>query len=299
MKTTDWLSKRIILLMGKGGVGKTMLAQAAARGLAAKGKRTLLIHVLQVVEEEQKLEKVAPNLWQITLRASDCFEEYIMLKLKLKALYTAFLGNKVTQYLEKAAPGVREMVLLGKIWHEREFYDHVVVDMPSTGYALTMIHTPFNFASLFPGGPIYHDSKAMIETFSDPKQTAFVTVSLAEEMPVQESLELAANLRALMPANPSWLAVNRLTRVAPEARKLFDGTWAQLGEKQKTEPLWRALEHTVSRERKQAEILKQLKVDWARYTGTWLEVDEVALKNDDDRNQAVAKAISSSGAPNG
>lgn len=295
MSSTDWLNKKIILIIGKGGVGKTMLARASARHLALQGKRTLLIHVLQVVEEEQKLEKVAPNLWEITLRASDCFQEYIMLKLKLKALYTAFLGNKVTQYLEKAAPGVREMVLLGKIWFERENYDHVVVDMPSTGYALTMIHTPFNFASLFPGGPIYHDSQAMIETFSDPRQTAFVTVSLGEEMPIQESIELAANLKGLMPANPSWLVMNRLTRVENEAIRLFDSKWPSLSKEDRSSPLWRALEHTISRTRKQADLLKQLRLEWAPYTGGWLELPEVALKSDAQREKAISDLLGTAG----
>lgn len=299
MTSTDWLNKRIILIMGKGGVGKTMLAHASARHLASQGKRTLLIHVLQVVEEEQKLEKKAPNLWEITLRASDCFQEYIMLKLKIKALYTAFLGNKVTQYLEKAAPGVREMVLLGKIWFERENYDHVVVDMPSTGYALTMIHTPFNFASLFPGGPIYHDSQAMIETFSDPKQTAFVTVSLGEEMPIQESIELAANLKGLMPANPSWLVMNRLTRVDDDAAKLYDSKWAALAKEERSSPLWRALDHTVTRARKQADLLRQLRLEWAPYTGQWLELPDVPLKSDEQREKAIADLLrkAAAGAP--
>lgn len=292
MTDADWLSKNLILLMGKGGVGKTMLAQASAQALAKQGKRTLLVHVLQIVEEEQRLEQIAPNLWSITLRSSDCFREYIMLKLKLKALYSAFLGNKVTQYLEKAAPGVREMVILGKIWFERLNYDHVVVDMPSTGYALTMIHTPFNFASLFPGGPIYNDSKDMIETFSDPKQTAFVTVALPEEMPVQESLELAANLKGLMPGNASWLAVNRVLRVDPKARELFKTRAKNLTPEQSRAPLWLALDHTVSREQQQQETLKQLKLDWAPYRGNWLEIDDIALKDHTKLLHAVTQTIS-------
>src|SRR5579884_4316800 len=119
MQDTEWLSRKLILIMGKGGVGKTTTAAAAARALAAQGKRTLLCHVLQMGDVAQKLERTAPNLWQITLHAPDCFKEYIMLKLRLKPLYSAFLNNKITQYLEKAAPGVREMVLLGKVWFER------------------------------------------------------------------------------------------------------------------------------------------------------------------------------------
>jgi hypothetical protein len=264
----------MILIMGKGGVGKTTVARATARHLAAQGRRTLLVHALQLNEEKQVLAHVAPNLWEITLRASDCFREYIMLKLKVKALYTAFMGTVVTQYLERAAPGVREMVMLGKIWYERRNYDHVVVDMPSTGYALTMIHTPFNFSEVFPGGPIYWDAQEIVQTLIDPTQSACVTVSLAEEMPAQESVELAAHLIKLLPSNPSWLVMNRLLRLPAEARKLHAERWPKLGQAERAAPLWRALDHFAARFEKQERILAGMALGWAPYTKNWLEIYE-------------------------
>ncbi|MBI3555936.1 MAG: ArsA family ATPase [Deltaproteobacteria bacterium] len=288
---TDWLSKNLIIISGKGGVGKTTLATAAARHLAQQGRRTLLVHVLQLGEVEQKLEMLAPNLWNITLRASDCFREYIIMKLKLKTLYTAFLGNKMTQYLERAAPGVREIVLLGKVWFERENYDHVVVDMPSTGYALTMVHTPFNFAALFPGGPIYHDSKDMIETFSNPRLTSFVVASLAEEMPVQESIELAENLKGLMPANPCHLILNRLVRVKSDARALHETEWRKLSDGERNSPLWRGLDFLVHRQAKQTQLLDQLKDAWAPFSKGWLEIGEVPAKDEVQRSTTIAGLI--------
>jgi hypothetical protein len=291
----DWLKRNLILVMGKGGVGKTAVAHAAARHLASQGKRVLLVHVLQLSDEEQRLELAAPNLWEITLRASDCFREYIMLKLRVKALYTAFLGNKITQYLERAAPGVREMVLLGKIWYERDHYDHVIVDMPSTGYALTMIHTPFNFAALFPGGPIYNDAKHIIASFSEPDATALVTVSLAEEMPIQESTELAAELLALMPRNPSWLVVNRLIRLDEKARHLHKHAWKGLSDEERASPLWRGLDHLVARERSQAGQLAALKETWAPYRKPWMEIGEIAEKDEGRRSSRIAGLIEGRG----
>jgi anion-transporting ArsA/GET3 family ATPase len=198
----------------------------------------------------------------------------VKLKLKLRALYTAFLGNKITNYLEKAAPGVREMVLLGKIWFERNHYDHVVVDMPSSGYALTMIHTPFNFAALFPGGPIYHDAKEMIATFSNPKETALVAVSIAEEMPVQEALEMAANLRKLMPKNPAWLVLNRLVQTPNKARKLYEEKWEHLSDSEKKSPLWQSLDYLIARENRQESLLEDLEKTWATYALPRTEVLE-------------------------
>ncbi len=214
MNNHDWLSKKLILINGKGGVGKTTLAQETAHKLAASGKKTLLCNVLvmdyNAKNEPLKPESMAPNLWTITLNPSDCFREYIQLKLKLKPLYALFMNNRFIQYLEKVSPGIHELVMTGKIWHERNFYDHIVVDMPSSGYALTMLSTPHNFAELFPGGPIYNDAKAMAETFSDPQQTASVIVSIPEEMPMQESIEFAESLKKLSPQNPPYLIINRV-----------------------------------------------------------------------------------------
>ncbi len=287
----DWLSKNIILLMGKGGVGKTTVAQAAARLLASQGKRTLLCEVLSVSGGKHKLEQIAPNLMHIALRSDECFREYIILKLKLKALYTAFLGSKITQYLERAAPGVREMVLLGKIWFERKNFDHIIVDMPSTGYALSMIHTPFNFANLFPGGPIYNDSQEMVKTFSNPNETAFVIVSLAEEMPIQESLEMAENLKQLVPQNPAWLVLNRLIHVSTESKELYQKKGSRLSDKEKLSPLWLALAYLINREVQQSTFIADLQTSWAPYLKPWMEINEASEKNDIERAQVIANSM--------
>ncbi|MEW6055623.1 MAG: ArsA family ATPase [Bdellovibrionota bacterium] len=291
MNPTGWLSKNLIFITGKGGVGKSTVAQACAQYLASQGKKTLLCHVLQLNNEEQRLIETAPNLHEITLKASECFREYIVLKLKLKSLYKAFLSNKIIQYMERAAPGVKEMVVLGKIWFERLNYDHVVVDMPSTGYALTMIHTPFNFAELFPGGPIYRDAKDMIETFGNAQETAFVTVTLAEEMPIQESLELAADLKKLLPTNPSWLVVNRLIRVLPEARSLYANRWSELSKEEASSSLWRALDYLIHRERQQQEQLAGLKESWSPYIKPWLEVEEASDLEFKKRSNRITELI--------
>ncbi len=240
--------------MGKGGVGKTTLAHTYSKQLASLGKKVLLCEVLQVTEKEQKLLQVNPNLWHITLNATDCFHEYIILKLKIKTLYSMFLSNKLTKYLQKAAPGVREMVLLGKIWFERLHYDSVIVDMPSTGYALTMLHTPFNYSALFPGGPVSSDATEMISTFSDPKQTALVVIALAETMPIQESLELIENLKTLIPTNSPHLIVNRCLNLPQGVQDIF------ATKPQDSSPLHAVAQYLAQKQAKQKQALSGLNI---------------------------------------
>jgi anion-transporting ArsA/GET3 family ATPase len=118
--------------------------------------------------------------------------------------------NRLIQGLAKAAPGVHELVLLGKIYYELRNFDRVVVDLPSTGHGLAMFHATQNFAQLFRTGKAREDADKMLSVFRDPAQCGFVLVSLPEEMPLQETLELDQALRGLFPDNPGSFICNRL-----------------------------------------------------------------------------------------
>lgn len=247
--------------MGKGGVGKTVYSKSLARELVASGKRILLCELPQVFQEKQTVVEIEKNLFHMKLNSWDCFKEYIGLKLPIKALQAILLSNNIIRYLERAAPGVREIVLIGKIWYELKqldssshpLYDHIIVDMPSTGYALTILNTPFHFASLFPGGPIYSDSKEMIATFSDKQKTSLVVVSLAEEMPAQESIDFKEKLRELFPLNPPVLVLNRL---------LSDGSKLKLN--LESPVLKRSYDHLQNRFNNQQPLIELLKKEFSR-----------------------------------
>lgn len=204
------LSRKLIFVSGKGGVGKTVVSQAIARSLSAQGKRVLWVAFEDPLRPAGELLRVSADLWNLNCEASTAFEEYIGLKLGGGAITKLFLGNKLIRYLAKAAPGIHELVLLGKVWYERQNYDRIVVDMPSTGYGLAMFHSTANFAKLFKGGPITRDADEMISTFRDPGQTGHAIVALPEEMPLQEGLELDRFLRELFPDNHAAFVVNRV-----------------------------------------------------------------------------------------
>jgi anion-transporting ArsA/GET3 family ATPase len=205
----DQLTRKLIFVGGKGGVGKTVVSQALALNCSRRGLKTLYIAFEDPTRVPGELRHLGPNLQHLNCDAAVAFEEYIGLKLKLPAVTRVFLQNKLIQYLAKAAPGLHELVLLGKVWHERLNHDVIVTDMPSTGYGIAMFQSTENFARLFEGGPIHRDAQAMLETFHDPRETGHVIVSLPEEMPLRESLELEEHLRGFFPKNPSGFIVNR------------------------------------------------------------------------------------------
>jgi hypothetical protein len=210
VSVSEVIRRNLLFVGGKGGVGKTVVSQAIALTHARRGHRTLWVTFEDPSRPKGELKQAGKNLWHLNCEASLAFEEYAALKIGAPKLTRLFTQNKLMRYLSQAAPGIHELVLLGKVWYEREHYDHVVVDMPSTGYGLAMFQSTDNFARLFKGGPIHHDAEAMLETFRAPGLTGHLIVALPEEMPLIESVELHDYLLGLFPRNPPALLVNRL-----------------------------------------------------------------------------------------
>lgn len=204
------LERKLVFIGGKGGVGKTVVSQAIALRLNALGRRVLWTTFEDPILPTQELLELRPGLFHLNCEPSQSFEEYAAMKIGVPALARIFLQNKVMRYLAKAAPGIHELVLLGKVWFERNHYDHVVVDLPSTGYGLAMFQSTRNFAHLFQGGPINRDAHEMLATFNRPTECGHIIVSLPEEMPLRESLELGSHLQKLFPENSPDFIVNRL-----------------------------------------------------------------------------------------
>ncbi len=217
------LSRSLIFVSGKGGVGKTVVSQAIARALSrqpgkqkGKTKRVLWVTFEDPFRPPGELKEITPSLFELNCEAQTAFEEYTTMKIGIPALTRILVQNSLVRYLAKAAPGIHELVLLGKVWYERTRWDHVVCDMPSTGYGLAMFQSTANFADLFRGGPIHHDAEAMLETFANGAECSQVIVSLPEEMPLRESLELRDFLTRLFPGNDPALIVNRRFPHDPE-----------------------------------------------------------------------------------
>jgi anion-transporting ArsA/GET3 family ATPase len=217
--------RRFIIVTGKGGVGKTTASAAYATALAAQGKRVLVA----MCNAKERLSSMlgsdligdqviaaAPNVWAVNMTPEVALEEYGMLALKSKALYSLLFDNKYVRVFFRAVPGMSEWAMLGKAWwHTTETrqdgsfkYDVVILDAPATGHGLDMLRVPKVIVDVVPPGVLRRDAERAWNMFRDPEACGVVLVTLPEEMPTTETIELAGALTKELGMHIARVVVN-------------------------------------------------------------------------------------------
>jgi anion-transporting ArsA/GET3 family ATPase len=203
----DLASRRFLFVTGKGGVGKTTVCAALALALAARGKRVLvamcntkerLSAMLGAGPIDDEVVQVHPGVSAVNISPDRALSEYGAMILRVKVLTAAVFENKVTRTFFRAVPGLAEWTMLGKAWfHTTEAhpagghrYDVVLLDAPATGHGLDMLRVPRVILDIVPPGILRRDAELAWEMFADRTRSGVLAVTLAEEMPVTETVEL-------------------------------------------------------------------------------------------------------------
>ena len=253
MSAAGLFSKRLVFVTGKGGVGKSTCALSLAVAASRLGKRTLFCEFGARPASEDYLEissighvprlplpEELPKLWAARLEPHHALQEYFGETLKLKSLVRLATRNKMLSRLWQIAPSVDEIVLLNSLFHfERGTHTHgpkfdfIVVDMPATGHALAMLGVPKGILGLGRVGPLGRRCGELEKLLQDSSRCGYCIVTLPEELPVNESVQLAGELREKLQIEPSHVFVNQ---VLPEAlgedeRVLLDRLVGTLGGK--------------------------------------------------------------------
>lgn len=193
---------RLSIFLGKGGVGRTTLASAFAVDRAAAGERVLLV---SIIDEDNPTARIhheaagidtAGRLELLNLDARALVDDLVRRVTRLGALADYVLRQPGYEGLVDIVPGIRELAILHTLAHKRaEGYDRIVLDPPATGHGIHFLEAPEKAAKIL-AGPLRRRAEDLRDMLHDAAVTDVVIVTLPEEMPVRETLELAETLRA-------------------------------------------------------------------------------------------------------
>jgi anion-transporting ArsA/GET3 family ATPase len=217
----DLLERKLIFITGKGGVGKTSIAAALAWLAASRGLRTLVCEVdakgnladfFETAPIRFQERQIAPALWAMSMDTEASLKQYLSLQLRLPLVARVGPLAKMFDFVATAAPGVKEIVTVGKLcWEVKaRHYDVVIVDSAASGHIVGQLAAPQAINQLVQVGLVRQQTGWMLEILDNPALTGLIVVATPAEMPVSETLELIGRLRAETNVDLAAVVVNRV-----------------------------------------------------------------------------------------
>jgi anion-transporting ArsA/GET3 family ATPase len=218
------LDRRFSYVTGKGGVGKTTVAAALAVSGSRRGRRTLLAvtstehpkALLPNARFSSSPTRVDEHLWVVHITPEAALDEYGQLLIKQDMARRALFNNRYVQGFLAAVPGLYQWAVLGKAWYHanevedgRPRFDGVVFDAPATGHAFEMLRVPKVVTEVAPGGALRRDADLAWQMFQDPTRSGVVLVTLPEELPTNETLELGGRIERELQLPISAVLLNK------------------------------------------------------------------------------------------
>ncbi len=271
---------RLLVVTGKGGVGRTTTAAALGAAATAAGKRAIVVEMdgLRGLSVTMGMDdrsyaprptELGPSVMSLT--PTDAIEDFGRRKLRLNALVGLVFRSRLMGTFIDAVPGLNDLVQLGKIEDMLNSplpgetpWDLVILDAPATGHGLTLLAAARSMAEITRVGPFYELASIIERLLSDRTNTGIVITTLAEELPVAETLQLLDALEVdgsqvaavvvnqvrepRLPDTPAWPAVRQRFHACPDDDVrvhaiLADRAWGrQVGQADALEQLQRGLE---------------------------------------------------------
>lgn len=225
-----WVARRrLLVIAGKGGVGRSTVAAAVGVGAARRGLRTVVVEVAGRGDVARALGRepadglseraIYPGLSHVAIDRRSALEEY--LRYEVPGLVPARLlaRSRAFELFMEATPGMSELLTIGKGWelaqrprHKRDVsqYDLVVLDGPASGELVGLLAAPRTFAAIARVGPVARQAEAIDGALRDPRSVGIVVVATPEQMPVSEALALRDRLASEFGIALEGAVVNRM-----------------------------------------------------------------------------------------
>ena len=218
---TALLDRKLLFVTGKGGVGKSTVAASLGMLAAEQGKKTLVCEVdakgnladfYEAGATGFAARELQPGLWAMSMNTEESLKEYLSLQLKIPFLAKIGPLARTFDFIANAAPGVKEILTIGKLcWEVRErHYDLVVVDSVATGHIVGQLTAPQAINELVQVGMVRNQTQWMLDILTDPARTGVVVVATPEEMPVNETIELIGRLDTETDISVAAVIANRV-----------------------------------------------------------------------------------------
>ena len=228
-RATALLDHELLVVTGKGGVGKTTVATALGVAAARRGLRVIVAEValrddvratLGAAEAGRDREvELAFGVHHTSIDPDLALREYLLDQLGSRTLADTLGGSRAFTYLAAATPGLREMLTIGKVWELAQEdrraaggrpYDLVILDAPATGHGVAVLSAQRTFARTAAAGRIARHATIIDGLISDPARTAVVAVARPEELPVNEAIDLDRALQEELGLELTLVVVNRV-----------------------------------------------------------------------------------------
>ncbi len=212
MLLEEFLAPRILIVAGKGGVGKTTVAAALALVAARSGRRVCIAQIdrkgtLPKLFGREALSydpsELSPGVWGMEVVVEEAMAEYLEVQYHIRRISRVLTGAHFIDYITTAAPGLKDIFVLGKIWYLEQGrpvagaspkFDTIIVDAQAAGHMLTFLSAPMGLSDTVQVGPVRKQSDWLGDMLRNPARTRVHIVTLLEEMPVAETLETTAAL---------------------------------------------------------------------------------------------------------
>jgi anion-transporting ArsA/GET3 family ATPase len=234
----------LLVVTGKGGVGKTTVSTALGVAAARRGLRVIVAEVAArddvtrtlggELEERDAEVELAYGVHHTSIEPEAAMREYLIDQLPSRTLAGLLTDSRIFTALAAAAPGMRELLTIGKVWELAQEdrrtpgarpYDLVILDAPATGHGVAVLSAPHTFAGTARVGRIARQAERIDALVTNARRTAVVAVARPEELPVNETLQLRDTLERELGLPLSLAVVNRVVPdrlTLAEARALSD-----------------------------------------------------------------------------